>query len=148
LNIVKAGAWLHDVGLIKGNKDHDVVGAEIARKILKKLKVKNEDIEKIVHCVEAHEGNIPARTIEAKVVHDADVIDKLGPLGVIRHTWKLANEGVTTEEISKILKEHLNKRKNTMYTKTGKMLAEKLAEGSEQFFNLLEKQVKLKYLKE
>jgi len=77
-------------------------------------------------------------TIEAKVVHDADVIDKLGLLGVIKHTWKLANQGVTTEEISKVLKGHLNKRKSTIYTETGKMLAEKLSKGSEQFFNLLE----------
>jgi len=68
-------------------------------------------------------------------------------LGIIRHTWKLANSGKNSEEISKILKNHLNKRKTTIYTKTGKMLAEKITKNSNQFFDLLEKQIKLEYLK-
>lgn len=148
LDIVRAGAWLHDVGLIKGNTNHPINGSKIAKKFLKKLKIKQDLIAEICHCIEAHEGNIKAKTKEAMVVHDADVLDKMGPLGIIRETWKEANLGIPTEKICKNLKKVLKRRERKLYTQTAKKVALTLNSGLEEFFANLNKQLKLKWLKE
>jgi HD superfamily phosphodiesterase len=143
--IATAGAWLHDVGLINGNNNHNKVGKKIAKDILASIKVDNKDIKKILHCIEAHEGDVKAETKEAMIVHDADALDKMGSLGIIRHTWKLANEGFNTEEICKSLEKHLEKRKRSLYTKTAKAMAEEF--NNKNFFELLKKQLDVKYLR-
>ena len=69
----------------------------------------------------SHEGTEKPKTLEAKIVHDADVIEKLGLLGIIRHTWKLTNsnkinpEQVTDENVATVL-EHIKWRKMQLQT--------------------------------
>ncbi|MFQ5910678.1 MAG: HD domain-containing protein, partial [Thermoplasmata archaeon] len=109
-DIVAAGAWLHDVGLHLGNKGHCFSGARFVRGFLGELEL-DEEIERIAHCIEAHDGEVPARTLEAKMVHDADTLDKTGPLGFLRHTWKMAN--ITDYDSAKLaeeVKNHLPER--------------------------------------
>jgi len=148
LQIIQAGAWLHDIGLIEGNKNHDKRGVRIAKKFLSKLKIEKRIVREILHCIECHEGNIKPKSREAMIVHDADALDKLGPLGILRHTWKLANSGMYVEQISRILEKELERRKRRLYTTTAKRLANELSKNQKQFFRLLKKQLSLEYLKE
>jgi hypothetical protein len=90
MDICIAGGWLHDLGLVKGNKGHCFAGADLAKEYLAELGVGTEDLEEVAHCIEAHDGETEALTTEAKVVHDADTIDKMGPFGYIRHVWKIS----------------------------------------------------------
>lgn len=92
IDILEAAVLLHDIARIKeandntGNTDHAVLGAEMAEDILKKLAVAPEKIEKIKHCIMAHRfrsGNEP-KTIEAKILFDADKLDTLGAVGIAR----------------------------------------------------------------
>ncbi|MCX8094456.1 MAG: HD domain-containing protein [Candidatus Goldbacteria bacterium] len=89
--IVKIAALLHDIGRRKEDKtngkiDHAKYGAKLARKILKKYKLKTEIIDKIAHCIEAHRfrGNIKPETKEAKCLYDADKLDSIGAVGIGR----------------------------------------------------------------
>jgi len=70
-DIVIAGAWLHDVGLVEGNKGHCFKGGKIAKAFLAELELDNDTITKIVHCIEAHDGEIEAKSIEATRHHSA-----------------------------------------------------------------------------
>lgn len=89
-DICEAGGWLHDLGLTVGNVGHCFSGAKLARKYLTELGLDSSDVDAVEHCIEAHDGEVEARTAEAKVVHDADTIDKMGPFGFIRHVWKIS----------------------------------------------------------
>jgi uncharacterized protein len=142
--IVIAAAWLHDIGLVNGNKNHAINGKKIARNILLSIKLDSNDIKRIIHCIEAHEDEKIAKTKEAMIVHDADVLDKMGSLGIIRHTWKLANEGLNSEDICRTLEKHLEKRKRSLYIKTARNIAEEL--NNKNFFDLLKRQISMKYL--
>ncbi|EKD48031.1 MAG: hypothetical protein ACD_65C00153G0001 [uncultured bacterium] len=64
----KAGL-LHDIGKAV---DHEIQGkhAAIGRDILKKFGISDD----VIHCVEAHEGDIEADTLEAKIVQAANLI--------------------------------------------------------------------------
>lgn len=144
-DIIEAASWLHDVGLIYGDKGHDARGRRVARKFLSKLRLQQDEINRILHCIEAHEGRVRAASKEAMVVHDADVLDKMGPLGIIRQTWKLANSGFPTERICRMLRPYLLRRKGNLYTETAKGIATKLDTELKQFFKTLDKQLRQKF---
>ena len=115
-DIAAAGAWLHDVGLHLGNEGHCFSGARFIQPFLDELGLNEDDIERVTHCIEAHDGEVPARTLEAKVVHDADTLDKMGPLGFVRHAWKIAN--ITDHDPSRLADEverHLRERIQRIY---------------------------------
>ena len=135
--IVIAGAWLHDVGLVEGNKGHCFKGGKIAKKFLAELKIDNDTITKIVHCIEAHDGEIEAKSIEAKIVHDSDTVDKMGPLGLIRHAWKMANvdyHNYTVNELLEFLPEHLTERRNNLYLDPATSIVNRYEPAIEEFF--------------
>ena len=129
LDVAIAGGLLHDIGLVEGNEGHCHSGRKIADKLLDELCIEDPIKERILHCIQAHDGEIPAKSIEAKLVHDADTIDKLGPLGAIRHIWKLyllGEKEYTSEELETLIPEHLESRYNNLYLKESGELAGKL----------------------
>jgi len=92
LNILKNAALLHDIARIhedednSGKVDHAVLGAEMAEKILDGLDYSEKTIIQIKHCVITHrfKGENEPKTIEAKILFDADKLDVLGAIGVAR----------------------------------------------------------------
>ncbi len=92
LEILEAGAYLHDVGRAEesasgGTVCHAAVGARMAREILEKQGLPEPWIHAVVHCIEAHRfrgtGPQPA-SLEAKVLFDADKLDSIGAVGIGR----------------------------------------------------------------
>lgn len=138
--ITEAGAWLHDTGLTKGAFAPALAYKKEVITFLRKIKVCEEDIKKILHCIEAHDGRTRARTLEAKIVHDADTLDKMGPIGVIRETWKRSSEGWTSDKIALHLQKHLRRRISNIYTKKAKKVAKRLDKKLISFFKLLKEQ--------
>jgi uncharacterized protein len=135
-DIIVASAWLHDVGLVEGNLGHCFKGAKIARNFLGEQGLDYQSILRIVHCIEAHDGEIEANSIEAKVVHDADTLDKMGPLGLIRHTWKLANVDYkiyTVDELMIFIPKHLQERRDNLYLNPAIALADRFADAVRDF---------------
>jgi len=91
LELVQVGALLHDIGWTVG-KPHHETGAEIAGEILKEMSYpKKKTIVNIVlhHHLECRDK---LDTLEEKVVWDADKIDLLGILGIVRAFHLLGNQ--------------------------------------------------------
>ncbi|MCH8821807.1 HD domain-containing protein [Patescibacteria group bacterium] len=133
LLIVEAGALLHDVPLASGD-DYDYNRNKlIARKVLRQFDLSKSKLEEIAECVASHEGTVKPKTMEAKIVHDADVLEKTGILGIIRHTWKLTNlqkihnEDINDEVIQEIL-DHLKFRRNRIQTPLAKKFSSYLTD--------------------
>ncbi len=85
-------ALLHDIARVKesqdktGKIDHAILGSEIAENILITLDFEREKIERVKHCIITHRfrsGNVP-KTIEAKILFDADKLDVIGSIGIVR----------------------------------------------------------------
>jgi uncharacterized protein len=86
-NILVPSVLLHDIGFCSADfkqLGHDVAGARLARKILKNLDYDEDEYRAVGHCIHAHKGKAELpQTIEAKILYDADVLEKAGLVFII-----------------------------------------------------------------
>jgi uncharacterized domain HDIG len=77
INIVKIGALLHDIALIKeygDRKSHHSNGAILAKEILDKYELNDSIKEKLIGCVYNHRSSKNAANIEERCIADADIL--------------------------------------------------------------------------
>jgi uncharacterized protein len=92
LEILKTAALLHDIARFKefqdktGKIEHAALGAEMAEETLKTLDYSRDAIEQIKHCIIVHRyrRHRKPKTVEARILFDADKLDALGAVGVAR----------------------------------------------------------------
>ena len=131
MTIVEAGAWLHDTALPTGNDYDYKKNKKVILDLISSFNLSLKEKNLIAECVASHEGTINPKTLEAEIVHDADVLEKVGLLGIIRHTWKLTNSGkinplkIKDSDVKEIL-QHINWRINKLKTPLAKKIAQYL----------------------
>ncbi|MEB3773340.1 MAG: HD domain-containing protein [Desulfurococcales archaeon] len=84
--VLDAAILLHDVGRnLPGEGHHALKSASYARELLAGLNA-HGIIDRVEHAIKAHSYSlgVPAETVEAKVLSDADKLDALGAIGVAR----------------------------------------------------------------
>lgn len=86
--VVICGALFHDIGRVGTNTGrlHGLRGATITEEYLKAIDIDHETREQIVGIVVRHSETsmLPPKTISEKVVYDADDLDRLGLMGMLR----------------------------------------------------------------
>lgn len=101
VQLVWLAALLHDVpadagGTEAGRADHHRAAAEFARKFLTARGIEPARVDHIVHCIEAHrfrDQSVVPQTLEARVLYDADKLDSMGAIGVLRAAAYAARHG-------------------------------------------------------
>jgi len=93
LEIVHAAALLHDAegsatsGGEIGRSNHHHASSEFARQVLEAEGWSAERIAAVQHCIRAHrfrDNSEPPQTLEARILFDADKLDVIGAIGVVR----------------------------------------------------------------
>ena len=139
LEVLALAALLHDVArpLESAGKveDHALEGARIAREYLRSLNYPVEKIEAVAHAIEAHRfsrGPEP-KTLEARILSDADKLDAIGAIGVARVFMYSGEHGRDIGASLRHFEEKILKLKDLMYTETAKRIAEERHRFTEEF---------------
>ncbi len=179
MEVIELAALLHDIARVRedndktGNIDHAVSGAEMARKILSELAYPKRTIDAVCHSIRTHRfrgENVP-KTLEAKILFDADKLDAIGAVGIAR-AYMIAGErgeplyrdvpdldaykkenlvgGKLSGRIKDISKHSVNIEYETkfkriperLFTNTAKKIAKERLEFMDNFFKRLKKEVK------
>jgi uncharacterized protein len=106
-----AGALLHDIGKTTPTYAHihGLLGGALAEEFLDGLKLDHTTTEAISRVVIRHTQTsmIPPETPEEMVVADADTLDRLGLMGLLRGFM-----GKTGESMDEIMNRYMSKRKH------------------------------------
>lgn len=92
MEVLIPAIYLHDIARALSDEEnnrkicHANSGSIISREFLLENNYEEGIIDQICHCIESHnyKGGIEPKTIEAKVLFDADKIDGLGATGIAR----------------------------------------------------------------
>jgi uncharacterized protein len=118
--VLEAATLLHDIGGAReakdnsGKTDHAIESSKMAKPILKKLGFSGKKIEHIQECIISHryKTNNKPKTLEAKLLFDADKLDAIGAIGVARSFVWVGKHNASIykkpESIEKYAKENLS----------------------------------------
>jgi uncharacterized protein len=162
--IVRAAILLHDAHSGGDRVSHHTASAAFAEEVLEAEGWSSEDISAVQHCIRAHRFRGPGerpRTLEAKVLYDADKLDAIGAVGVVRAiAYALQHgQGLYQNPSAKFLEtghkepgephtpmheyhfklRHLAKQ---MFTDTGRRLAQRRHELMTRFFQQLDWEIR------
>ncbi len=146
---IKIAALLHDVGRIyeKKNdaKNHAEMSGEMAEKFFQKtnFNINIDNIENIIHSIRAHSfsNNIKPKTLEAKILSDADKLDALGAIGLYRTiSFTLRNKGGIIQVIEH-LENKILKLKDGLYLEVSKQIGEERSKIIIDFYNKIREEI-------
>jgi len=164
LYVLQLAALLHDTGREREKENpkelnHAQISEKIASELLKKYNINEKTAEQVLHCISTHRfrNNEIPKTLEAKILFDADKLDSIGAIGIARAYAFAGNKGLKLYSDKDNLgtgyeKHHspvtefkykLQKVKNKLFTGTARKIVEQRHEFMEKFFEQLNNEVKI-----
>jgi uncharacterized protein len=146
MDILTPGALLHDVGVVVDRKKHYVVGRARASEILKEVGFPEGKIPAVLHVLEAHSryGGPDPDTVEAKVGQDADALEYIGGIGILRAVVRGLNDGSFDGKISSFpnyLRSILAKVEGTFHTDQAEEIGRTRIEYMTRFLARIDKEL-------
>ena len=142
IEVVETAAKLHDIA--RNVENHAIESAKIAKKILEREGRSKEFIDAVVHAIEAHSfsSEVEPRTLEAKILSDADKLDAIGAIGVARAFLYSGERGRSIEDTIRHFEDKLLKLGNMMYTETARSIAKRRHEFLKLFYEEIKKELR------
>jgi uncharacterized protein len=101
-DVVAAAAWLHDLGVFIGNRpedpealarwDHVAYACSHAPQILLDAGFPEHKIPAVLDCIRQHQPKDEPATLEAEILRDADILEQLGAMGILRAVSKVGRD--------------------------------------------------------
>ncbi len=110
MTIVLPATVMHDIGFLYGatGKTHGAIGADKLAEFLADggIKLDMSKIDLLAACIRTHKGSMHGEepeSLEAKVVSDADLLEKFGPVGIYQAIRTLRNSISRPPKLSIVL---------------------------------------------
>ena len=147
LEALDIAAFLHDIGLNKvGLPTHHTVSASMAEELLRKEGIDEDRVKQIGRIIERHAMHAPeAERIEEKIINDADRIDHMGAIGIVRAIARsiLVKKDYSGDvaDVPQLLRDAITNTKKRVYTDTARKLVDEKAAYIEEFIAQLEREL-------
>jgi uncharacterized protein len=101
-DVLYASAWLHDLGVFVGHRpeaieelvrwDHVAYVMAKAPAILKDAGFPEEKVPAVLEAIRTHQPHDEPATIEGIILRDADILEQLGAIGILRTVCKVGRD--------------------------------------------------------
>lgn len=144
-DVLFAAAYLHDLGGMPGHEkegvDHAVRSAELAPSLLQSWGFPMAKLPKVKDAILSHVyyGTVSPTCPEAKVFHDADLLDFLGTMGTLRlvaATHELSSDATLASPL-KIARQFADDLPGKLFTEAAKAQAKLRVSETQSFFRTL-----------
>jgi uncharacterized protein len=128
VELVVSACLLHDIAWFDTNADncreHGRIGAEKAKPILESLGYNQEQMETICYAISTHVDEDNPDTLEAKILSDADNVDRFGPYSILQ--WCFSDiddyDKLAAKLSERIYRLEQYRKNNPLFTLTGQQL--------------------------
>jgi uncharacterized protein len=153
-DVVYATAWLHDLGVFTGHRpedpqelarwDHVPYTVAKAREILQRTDFPAGKISAVLEAIETHQPKDDPPTIEATILRDADILEQLGAIGLLRAVSKVGRDTryKTFSSAVAVLRRSLEELPGKLRLDAAKELAEPKIAILQQFLAAVENEAK------
>ncbi len=101
-DVLYAAAWLHDLGVFTGHRPEDpdllarwdnvVYALNKTPGILMELGFPADKIDLVLECIRHHQPSAAPESIESTILRDADILEQLGAVGILRTVCKVGRD--------------------------------------------------------
>jgi len=100
-DVVFAAAWLHDIGVFIGHRPEDpeelarwdnVAAIERGAALLSEMKFPLDKVGAVLEAIRTHQPAAHPVTIEGVILRDADILEQLGAIGILRTVCKIGRD--------------------------------------------------------
>ena len=101
-DVVYAAAWLHDLGVFIGHRPQDPVALSRWDNVAYAMKqapaalfqagFPTTKVADVVEAIRTHQAHMIPSTIEGTILHDADILEQLGAIGILRVGAKIGRD--------------------------------------------------------
>ncbi len=134
-DVVFAAVWLHDIGVFEGNRpsdpaelpawDHVAYAVKRSREILPALGMPPEQVKAALTVIREHQPHDRPTSVEATIVRDADILEQLGSITILRTAAKLGSDTrfLDFHDVANQLRRQLRQLPNQLVLETSRVLA-------------------------
>jgi uncharacterized protein len=149
-DIVFAAAWLHDIGVFIGHRPEDLealtrwdnvaYAIERAPEMLGAMGFPAVKVDAVVEAIRTHQPAMHPTSIEGMIVRDADILEQLGTIGILRTVSKVGRDTrfPTFTEAAESLRNALTALPPQIRLDTTRALARPKIQALEAFINSLD----------
>ena len=135
-DVVFAAAWLHDLGVFVGHRpedpaelaqwDHVRYTCERAPQILAEVGFPPEKVPAVLAAIREHQPKDHPTSIESTILRDADILEQLGGIGVLRTVCKVGRDTryATFTDAIETLRKNLQVLPGEIHLENAKRMAE------------------------
>lgn len=134
-DVVYAATWLHDLGVFIGHRpedpaelarwDHVRYACERAPQILADAGFPAEKVPAVLAAIREHQPKDHPTSIEATILRDADILEQLGGIGILRTVCKVGRDTryATFTDAIETLRKNLQLLPGEIHLENAKLLA-------------------------
>ena len=148
-DVVYAAAWLHDLGVFAGHRpedlealarwDHVAYAVERVPGILAECGFAAAKVPAVLECIRNHQPRDEPETVESTILRDADILEQLGAIGIVRTVCKVGRDTrfATFSDAAASLQKAIDGLPGKLRLETSRALAEERMRVHEEFLAAL-----------